>query len=64
MANAQQIGAELERFVERLLVKITLDMVANLTEATPVDSGWARALSGLEFRDRCSAKLERGPEKR
>ena len=43
MANAQQVSAELERFVEQLMVKITLDLTANLIETTPVDVGWARA---------------------
>ena len=43
MANALQVTAELERFVEQLMVKITLDLTANLIETTPVDVGWARA---------------------
>jgi len=43
MANAQQVSAELERFVEQLMVKITLDLTANLIETTPIDVGWARA---------------------
>lgn len=38
----------LERFVEQIITKIALDIVANLTRApsqggTPVDTGWARA---------------------
>lgn len=38
----------LEQFVERLIVKLALDIVANLVRApgqggTPVDTGWARA---------------------
>ena len=37
------IGRDLERFVERVTVKITLDVTANLIEDTPVDTGWARA---------------------
>lgn len=34
---------QLERFTERLIVKITLDVTANLIEVTPVNTGWARA---------------------
>lgn len=33
----------LERVAERAIVKITLDVTANLVETTPVDVGWARA---------------------
>ena len=33
----------LDRFSERAIVKITLDLTANLIETTPVDVGWARA---------------------
>ena len=33
----------LDRFTERAIVKITLDVTANLIETTPVDVGWARA---------------------
>lgn len=53
MANAAEIGRELEIFVERLITKITLDIIANLTETTPVDSGWARAnwIPGLGLSD-------------
>ena len=43
MANALQVSAELERFVEQIMVKITLDLTANLIQTTPVDTGWARA---------------------
>ena len=43
MADAAEIGREIERFVERLMTKITLDIIANLVETTPVDTGWARA---------------------
>lgn len=42
MANAQTVADELERFAERVIVKITLDVHANLVEATPVDTGWAQ----------------------
>lgn len=33
----------LTRVTERAIVKITLDVTANLVETTPVDTGWARA---------------------
>jgi hypothetical protein len=53
MADAAEIGQELELFVERLMTKITLDIIANLIETTPVDSGWARAnwIPGLGLTD-------------
>jgi hypothetical protein len=53
MANAAEIVRELEHFVERLMTKITLDIIANLIETTPVDSGWARAnwIPGLGLSD-------------
>ena len=46
VGNRKQVTAivrDLDRFAERLIVKITLDVTANLVEATPVDTGWARA---------------------
>ena len=46
VGNRKQVTAivrDLERFAERLIVKITLDVTANLIEDTPVDTGWARA---------------------
>ena len=46
MARDSQIRAVvrgLERVTERVITKITLDVTANLVEATPVDTGWARA---------------------
>lgn len=33
----------LERVTEKAIVKITLDVTANLVQSTPVDVGWARA---------------------
>lgn len=44
----QQITGELERFVSKIVIAITLNVVANLVAApseggTPVDTGWARA---------------------
>lgn len=41
--QVKQLTGLLEKFTERLIVKITLDVTANLTEDTPVDTGWARA---------------------
>lgn len=38
-----QVINQLDSFTERLITKITLDVTANLVEATPVDTGWARA---------------------
>ena len=46
VGNRKQVTAivrGLDRFAERLIVKITLDVTANLIETTPVDTGWARA---------------------
>lgn len=34
---------DLEKFTERLVQRIALNVVANLQEDTPVDTGWARA---------------------
>lgn len=33
----------LDRLTARVVVKLTLDVTANLVESTPVDTGWARA---------------------
>lgn len=41
--NVRRVLNELERFVERLVRKITLDITGNLIESTPVETGWARA---------------------
>ena len=46
VGNRKQVTAivrGLERFAERLVVKITLDVTSNLVEDTPVDTGWAQA---------------------
>lgn len=51
MASSRQIRVvvnSLEEFINQLIKKITLDIVANLKRAapeggTPVDTGWARA---------------------
>lgn len=37
------IAGALKEFTERQIVKLDLDINANLIEATPVDTGWARA---------------------
>lgn len=46
--QVKKIVGQLERFTERLIVKITLDVTANLIAppnkgGTPVDTGWARS---------------------
>lgn len=33
----------LEQFSEREIIRLSLEVTANLIEATPVDTGWARA---------------------
>lgn len=48
MASQQvvRITSRMNRFIERLIKKLVLDIVANLQSAddgTPVDTGWARA---------------------
>ena len=46
VGNRKQVTAivrGLDRFAERVIVKITLDVTANLIEANPVDTGWSRA---------------------
>lgn len=37
------IGQDLNRTLERVVRKVTLDITANLIRTTPVDTGWARA---------------------
>ncbi len=41
--QVRAIVRSLTRLAERAIVKITLDVTANLVETTPVDTGWARA---------------------
>ena len=48
MAEAERIQLrgivrDLDRFIERAVIKVTTDVTAELTRATPVDTGWARA---------------------
>ncbi len=46
MAKDRQIKAviqALNKLAERVVIKLTLDLTANLIETTPVDTGWARA---------------------
>jgi len=42
-ARARRVIVALNQSVERVVVRLTLEVTANLTEATPVDTGWARA---------------------
>ena len=46
--ESARVTRQLRRFIEKVVVKITLDIVANLQEkpskgGTPIDTGWARA---------------------
>ena len=41
--QADAVKANAEKLVAQAAVALVLEMVANLTEATPVDTGWARA---------------------
>lgn len=44
MSNDSQVLGIIKttkEFVEKVMVKLTLDVNANLTETTPVDTGWA-----------------------
>lgn len=46
MADDPQIRfivGDLGRFSEREIIRLSLEVTANLIEATPVDTGWARA---------------------
>ena len=37
------IAGSLDKFTNKLIKKLALDITANLVEDTPVDTGWARA---------------------
>ena len=41
--QARAITRDLKNLIERVVIKVSLDCVANLIEVTPVDTGWARA---------------------
>ena len=41
--QVRRVARSIDRFIERVVVKIGLDVTANLIETTPVDTGWARA---------------------
>lgn len=43
MSQVRAITRELEEFTERLMVRLALNVSANLKETTPVLTGWARA---------------------
>ena len=43
MATSKVVTKELQEHVEKLIKKVTLETTAELIEATPVDTGWARA---------------------
>ena len=42
-SEVDRVMGQLDQFAERVITKLTLDITANLKEATPVDTGWARA---------------------
>lgn len=42
-SNIRVVLREFRGFTERIVRRIVLDATANLTEDTPVDTGWARA---------------------
>ena len=41
--QVRRIVRSIDRFIERVVTKIRLDVTANLIETTPRDTGWARA---------------------
>ncbi len=43
MTSVRVVVKSLERFTEKLVTRLTLNVTANLVETTPVDTGWARA---------------------
>lgn len=43
MATANNVNRQLNTFVERVIKTLVLDLTANLVQATPIDTGWARA---------------------
>lgn len=63
MTQVTRIGDELERFAERLMVKLTLEVAANLKEETPIDTGWARAnwLADISERGCTSPEMNSDP---
>lgn len=43
MADRREVMLALDRHVEKTVVRLAVNAVANLTEVTPFDTGWARA---------------------
>lgn len=43
MTSVRVVVKSLERFTEKLVTRLALNVTANLIETTPVDTGWARA---------------------
>jgi hypothetical protein len=41
--NLRQVLKDLDQFVDGLLVRLSLDVVANLVHTNPVDTGWSRS---------------------
>lgn len=43
MTSVRVVVDSLERFTEKLVKRLALNVTANLVETTPVDTGWARS---------------------
>ncbi|HDH03423.1 MAG TPA: hypothetical protein ENH15_04175, partial [Actinobacteria bacterium] len=43
MASLEQVMKEVNKFVDQMIVKLSLDVVANLVQTNPVDTGWSRS---------------------
>lgn len=43
MTSVRVVVQSLDRFTEKLVKRLALNVTANLIETTPVDTGWARA---------------------
>lgn len=43
MSDVRVVVNSLNKFTEKLIQRLTLNVTANLIEDTPVDTGWARA---------------------
>lgn len=41
--NLKEVLKALDEFVDKLMIRLTLDIVANLVQTNPVDTGWSRS---------------------
>ncbi len=41
--NLKHVLNELDKFVDGLIIRLSLDVVANLVRTNPVDTGWSRS---------------------